>query len=141
MFRGKCSTVQLMHVTRNRLNPRNRVFLKTVVRPSIFQQSPAFYGAQSSLLSYLLTPWNTVLIEKLTVSQLVKKFPAFYGTQGSLLTHSMEQIPYREANGFSASQEIPRILWNPKVHYSFERNPSLASIWNRTSSVHCVPNI
>jgi len=34
-----------------------------------------------------------------------------------LLTHSMEQSPSWEANWFSVSQEIPRILWNPKVHY------------------------
>jgi hypothetical protein len=33
-----------------------------------------------------------------------------------LLTHSMNLSPSWEANLFSASQEIPRILWNPKVH-------------------------
>jgi len=27
----------------------------------------------------------------------------------------MQQGPTREVNGPSASQEIPRILWNPKV--------------------------
>jgi len=26
----------------------------------------------------------------------------------------MEQIPYWEADGRPASQEIPRLLWNPK---------------------------
>ena len=31
-----------------------------------------------------------------------------------LLTYHMEQSPFCEANSFSASQEIPRILWNPK---------------------------
>jgi hypothetical protein len=28
----------------------------------------------------------------------------------------MEQSPFWEANRFSATQKIPRILWNPKVH-------------------------
>ena len=31
----------------------------------------------------------------------------------------MEQSPTREANRFSATQEIPRSLWNPKVHTAF----------------------
>ena len=34
-----------------------------------------------------------------------------------LLTYSMVQSHSWEANWFSASQEIPRILWNPKAHY------------------------
>jgi len=34
-----------------------------------------------------------------------------------LLTYSREQSPLKEANRFSASQEISRILWNPKVYY------------------------
>ena len=34
-----------------------------------------------------------------------------------LPTYSMVQSPSWEANWFAASQEIPRILWNPKVHY------------------------
>ena len=34
-----------------------------------------------------------------------------------LLTYSMVQSPSWEANLFAASQEIPRILWNLKVHY------------------------
>ena len=29
----------------------------------------------------------------------------------------MDQRPSREANSSSATQEIIRILWNPKVHY------------------------
>ena len=34
-----------------------------------------------------------------------------------LLTYSIEQSPSWEANWSAASQEISRILWNPKVHH------------------------
>jgi hypothetical protein len=35
----------------------------------------------------------------------------------------MEQRPSWEANSFSASQEIPRILWNTEVHYCIHKSP------------------
>jgi hypothetical protein len=35
------------------------------------------------------------------------------------LTDAMEQSPFWQSNSSSASQEIPSILWNPKVYYRF----------------------
>ena len=39
------------------------------------------------------------------------------------LNYSMEQSPFSETNRFSDSQEIPRILWNPKIHYHVYKCP------------------
>jgi hypothetical protein len=48
----------------------------------------------------------------------------------------MEQSPSREANRFSASQEIPRILWNPKFQYRIHKYPPHIPTLNQLDTVH-----
>jgi len=54
----------------------------------------------------------------------------------NLLTYSMEQNPYWEAYRFSASQEIPHILWNPKVHYRIHKCPLPVPILSQLDPVY-----
>jgi len=53
-----------------------------------------------------------------------------------LLTYSMKQSPSWEANWFSASQEISRILKNQKVHYSIHEWPPPVPILSQLDPVH-----
>jgi len=48
----------------------------------------------------------------------------------------MEQSPSWEANRFSASQEIPRILWNSRVHYRSHKCPPPFPSLNHLDPVH-----
>ena len=78
------------------------------------EQSPSWESNALYLFAYLVTyftyllTWFTYLLIYFTY--LLTNLLIYLFTY--LLTHSMEQSPSWEANRFSASQVIPRILWN-----------------------------
>ena len=54
----------------------------------------------------------------------------------NILTYCTVQSPSWEANWFAASQEIPRISRNPKVHYRTHKRPPPVSILGQPNPVH-----
>ena len=65
-----------------------------------------------------------------------QKYHSYFVILTYLLTYSMEQSPSWGANWFSASQDISRILWNPKVHYRICKCLPPVPILSQLDSVH-----
>jgi hypothetical protein len=83
---------------------------------------------------------NSALSQNLRNQILFGTAPHHRRTNTYLLTHSltycMVQSPFWEANQFSASQEIPRISWNPNVHYHIHKCPPPVPILSQFDPVH-----
>ena len=82
------------------------------------------YRTSSPAFSVLLPRRNPVRDPKKPIlTARAPKWLGFIRGAHTYLLTPWSRVLLEKLTGFAASQEIPRILWNPKVHYRIHKSP------------------
>jgi hypothetical protein len=80
----------------------------------------------------ILPTWQVSGLHSNSLCTQIHCYKVYHTAQ---LTNFTEESPW-ETDSLSFSQEIPRLLWNPKVHYRVHNSPPLVPILNQMRPVN-----
>jgi hypothetical protein len=96
-------------------------------------------GAIPTFPQYAFMAWYSVKAQEQLYLYFIGIYVCIPTYLPTYLTNQLQGAKPFLRNCYSASQEIPRLLWNPKVHYRVHNSPTLVPILSLMHPVHTFP--